>query len=101
MVDPNGEKGRSIRKKTSKYKNVTKKSKTRNIATNVSRRSFESKLRNEGWRRETSRDGKVVIYKKNGAKYAIRDYGKSFGGPTAEFTPRGMSRFTLKIRLEG
>lgn len=101
MVDPDGHKGIPIRTKSS-YKNVTKKTtKTPNRWTNVSRKSFEKELQKDGWRKSTSKDGKVVIYTKNGSKYAIRDYGKYFGGPTAEFTPSGMKRFTLKIRLGG
>ena len=37
---------------------------------------------------------------KNGAKYIVRNNAKSTK-PTADYTPKGKQRATLKIRLKG
>jgi len=43
-----------------------------------------------GWTRESRADGIVENYRKDGAKYSIRNDARSTGGPTADFYhPRG------------
>lgn len=69
-----------------------------NIITDVPKSEFGANLLKDGWTKTLSTNGKVEIFTKNGAKYSVREYSKT-GPPTAEFTPRGAGKYTLKIRL--
>ncbi|EOQ04467.1 RHS repeat domain-containing protein, partial [Bacillus cereus] len=92
----------TIGNKTSSYKDVTKPgSIVRNRKTNLSRSQFEKNLSNNGWKTSKSKDGNVSIMMKNGAKYIVRNNAKSTKKPTADYTPKGKKRATLKIRLKG
>jgi hypothetical protein len=57
-----------------------------NYETDLSRDEFESLLSALGWEKELSDDGKAMIYKKDGAKYSVREDAKSTDGPTADFS---------------
>ncbi len=46
-----------------------------------------------------SKDAKVVIMENAGAKYVLRDAGKSTGAATADFYKAGSSTIDVKIRL--
>ncbi|MGI0535649.1 hypothetical protein KFD70_25695 [Bacillus pfraonensis] len=88
--------------KTSSYKDVTKSSsRFQNRQTNLTRSQFEKNLSKSGWKSNRSKDGNVTIMTKNGAKYVIRNNAKSTGKPSADYTPRGKKKMTLKIRLGG
>lgn len=92
---------KKIAKSWNKYEDVTEpSSRFKNVATNLTRASFEKNLLKDGWKKSPSKDGKANIFTKNGAKYVTRGYSKSTGGPTADFYPKGSSKFTLKIRLK-
>jgi hypothetical protein len=64
----------------------------------VTKAEFEANLRNDGRTQTLSQDGKADIFTKDGARYAVRDESNA-GKPTADFTPVGATRATLKIRL--
>jgi YD repeat-containing protein len=83
---------------TSKYENITEGNSITNIETDVTKAEFEANLRNDGWTQTLSKDGKADIFTKDGVRYSVRDESNS-GRPTADFTPAGASRPTLKIRL--
>lgn len=83
---------------TSMYKDKTEGNSILNIETDVSKAEFEANLRNDGWAQTLSKDGKVDIFTKDGARYTVRDESNA-GVPTADFIPAGASRGTLKIRL--
>lgn len=85
-------------RKVVQYKNVTKGKSIHNRELNITKREFELNLRVSGWKESTSKDGKVNIYTKNGAKYITRNFSKS-GPPTAEYTPKGKKDPTVKYRL--
>lgn len=70
----------------------------KNISTNVTRKEFEKSLLNDGWKKAVSKDGKVSIYSKDGARYTVRDTSNQ-GQQTAEFWAKGASEVTTKIRL--
>ncbi|MFL9907579.1 hypothetical protein [Paraburkholderia sp. RL17-337-BIB-A] len=83
---------------TSKYENITEGNSITNIETDVTKAEFEANLRNDGWTQTLSKDGKADIFTKDGVRYSVRDESNA-GRPTADFTPAGASRPTLKIRL--
>ena len=56
-------------------------------------------LIDSGFVRSISRDGKVVVLEKDGARYIIRDAAKSTGGSTADFYRAGSGSIDVKIRL--
>lgn len=60
---------------------------------------FEKNLLDEGWSKSVSKDGKVVIYEKDGARYVIREDAKSTGGPTADYYKPGSKQIDTKIRM--
>nr|EJQ76484.1 RHS repeat-associated core domain-containing protein [Bacillus cereus HuA4-10] len=91
----------NIGNKTSSYKDVTKPGSIVNRKTNLTRRQFENNLSQNGWKTSKSKDGNVSIMIKNGAKYIVRNNAKSTKKPTADYTPKGKKRTTLKIRLKG
>lgn len=83
---------------TSKYENKTEGNSITNVETDVTKAEFEANLRNDGWTQTVSKDGKADIFTKDGERYTVRDESNA-GSPTADFTPAGASRATLKIRL--
>ncbi|MGH3248465.1 MAG: hypothetical protein ACRDOI_19985 [Trebonia sp.] len=72
---------------------------TRNIGTSTTHTEFGDALTGNGWSVRTSQDGTVQIFTKDGAKYILREKAGSYDGWSADFTPVGSSRVTLKIRL--
>ena len=80
------------------YKDITVGKSVRNISTNVTRTDFEKSLLGDGWKKAVSKDGKVTIYSKDGARYTVRDTSNQ-GQPTAEFWAKGATKVTTKIRL--
>jgi Pretoxin HINT domain len=84
------------------YVDITKgKSSVRNIQTDITRADFESTLQSNGWSKAVSKDGVSTVYSKDGATYAIRNKADSSLFPTADFTPAGAPKPTLKIRIAG
>lgn len=84
-----GGKGSAVNK-VSKYIDITETdSRFANRATNVTKSQFERILLDNGWTRSISKDGKVVNFTKDGAKYSLREGAKSTGGPTADFYKPG------------
>jgi YD repeat-containing protein len=83
---------------TSKYEDITEGNSVTNIETDVTKAEFEANLRNNGWTQTLSKDGKADIFTKDGVRYTVRDESNA-GKPTADFTPAGATRPTLKIRL--
>ena len=85
----------------SKYINKTKGKSVRNIGTDVKVLSFVRNLRKSGWgyRRVKSKTQDVLLFEKNDARYVVRRYADSYDGWTAEYTPKGRKKATLKIRL--
>lgn len=85
---------------SSDYKDITTGKSIRNVQTDVTPEQFGNNLTAEGWKETTSTSGRgATIYMNDGAKYVVYPESDSTGGPTAEFTPRGASGSTLKIRL--
>jgi RHS repeat-associated protein len=85
-----------------KYDDVTEpNSRFANRLTDVGHEEFGDILVSNGWSRSMSKDGNSIIFQKDGAKYAVRSKAKSYDGWTAEFTPAGVKKVTLKIRLGG
>jgi hypothetical protein len=72
-----------------------------NYKTDLSRSEFESQLSQLGWAKEPSKDGKAMIYTKDGAKYSVRDDAKSTEEPSADFFhPFGNNKkIDMKLRL--
>ncbi|MFC4110781.1 RHS repeat-associated core domain-containing protein [Micromonospora zhanjiangensis] len=90
--------GRSV----AKYEDITDpNSRIANRLTDVGPEEFADTLISNGWSRSVSKDGSVQIFQKGGAKYALRGNARTYDGWTAEFTPAGSRRATLKIRLGG
>jgi hypothetical protein len=56
-------------------------------------------LLDAGWKKSTSKDGKVVNYEKDGHRYSVREQSKSSGGPTADYYKPGSKEIDVKIRL--
>ncbi|MGA9488122.1 MAG: hypothetical protein WBV25_13780 [Methylocella sp.] len=87
---------------TVKGVDVTKNAATMpNYKTDLSRSEFESQLSQLGWAKEPSKDGKAMIYTKDGAKYSVRDNAKSTEGPAADFfhPSRNGEDIDMKLRL--
>ena len=73
-----------------------------NYQVDLTQSQFENLLSNSGWEKSfSSDDGLAVNYEKRGARYSIRAFAKSTGGPTADFFhPAGDGRKTdMKLRL--
>lgn len=84
----------------SKYEEATSSgSRFINRIADVTKSDFEKNLSGSGWRQTVSKDGKVSIFEKDGAKYVVRDGAKSTGGPTADFYKAGSKSIDVKIRL--
>ncbi|MBW9207143.1 HINT domain-containing protein [Mumia sp. zg.B17] len=82
------------------YIDLTKPSSIRNVGTNASHTEFADNLTGAGWASRTSKDGAVQIFQRDGAKYVLRSKNSSgYAGWTADFTPAGLTRHTLEIRL--
>ena len=84
---------------SSDYIDITRKGSVPNRATDVPRGEFEDNLLQNGWDRSVSKDGKVTIFEKDGARYTVRDTSRSTGGPSVEYFKPGSSSADLKIRL--
>ncbi|UXI70358.1 RHS repeat-associated core domain-containing protein [Tahibacter amnicola] len=86
----------------SNYEDVTDPgSRYPNRSTDVSKAEFEQNLTDSGWSKTVSKDGKVAIYEKDGARYVVRDGAKSTGGPTADYYgPNNTGGIDVKIRLD-
>jgi len=85
-------------KNSSKALDVTKpNSKYRNIKTDVKKREFEVNLTKSGFKKSSSKDGKVNIFTKGESKIITRDSAKSTGKPSADTFLRGKQK--TKIRL--
>jgi hypothetical protein len=65
----------------------------------VSKAEFEGNLLKSGWARTSSKDGKVTIFEKNGARYTTRTSANSTKAPTAEYFKPGSNTIQLKIRM--
>ncbi|PHA28508.1 RHS repeat-associated core domain-containing protein, partial [Bacillus wiedmannii] len=90
----------SLSNKTTLYKDVTSPTSiVKNRSINIDQRQFGRNLVKNGWDKKKSKDGTVSIYLKNGSKYSLRKTSKSKGEPTADFTPRGKKKATVKIRF--
>ncbi|ANB57831.1 RHS repeat-associated core domain protein [Anoxybacillus sp. B7M1] len=85
----------------SKYINITKGKSVYNRGTDVKVLSFVRNLRKSGWgyRRIKSQNQDVLLFEKDGTKYALRKFAKSHRGWTADYIPKGHKRAALKIRL--
>jgi hypothetical protein len=95
-------KGKGNSRTSSKYEDITsKRSRYTNKSTDVTKVEFEKNLLENGWTKSISKDGKTIILEKDGAKYVLRDFSKSTGGPTADFYKAGSKSFYIKIRLGG
>jgi len=72
-----------------------------NYITDLTRGEFETKLREQGWRSEPTSDEDVTNYfSADGAKYSVRNYSKSYEGPSADyFHMEGTGRPDMKLRL--
>ena len=89
-------------KSSSSYKDVTTKgARVRNIETDTTIDEFTANLEEGGWESRMSQDGKTQIFTKDGCKYAVRQDANTWANGTAEYTPQGASKFTVKIRLGG
>ena len=84
----------------SEYVDITRGGSVANRRTDMTQPQFEQNLLDEGFEKTVSADGKANNFAKNGAKYSVRGQSKSTGGPTADYTPAGESKVTLKIRLQ-
>jgi YD repeat-containing protein len=82
---------------SSEYTDTTIGRSTRNVSTNLTPEEFGANLVKQGWAEEQR--GPVTLYTKNGAKYSVYPVSGSTRGPSAQYTPAGASRSTLKIRL--
>jgi hypothetical protein len=71
----------------------------RNVGTSTTHTEFADALTDNGWSAESSKDGTAQIFTKDGAKYVLREKASTYEGWSAEFTPAGAKRATLKIRL--
>jgi len=85
----------------SKYDDITTGGSKQNRLTNVTHTEFGDNLVANGFSRTASADGKVLIYRKDGVKYTVREKADSYTGWTAEYFPAGSKGSTLKIRLGG
>jgi len=86
--------------KASKYEDITSAgSRYINKSTDVTKAEFGENLVKNGWTKSLSKDGKTIIYQKDGAKYVLRDGAKSTGGPTADYYKAGSKSIDIKIRL--
>jgi hypothetical protein len=85
----------------SKYEDITVGGSIQNRLTNVTHTEFGDNLVANGFSRIVSKDGKVLIYTKDGVKYTLREKADSYNGWTAEYFPAGSTGATLKIRLGG
>ena len=95
---PGGAKGGG---QLSKYDDITVAgSRYANCATDVTKGQFEKNLLDSGFARSLSKDGKAIIFEKDGARHILRDGAKSTGGSTADFYKPGSQSIGLKIRLE-
>jgi hypothetical protein len=83
----------------SRYADITRGGSVANRATDVTRANFERNLLDAGWKKSTSKDGKVVNYEKDGHRYSVREQSKSSGGPTADYYKPGSKEIDVKIRL--
>ena len=91
---------RAPKNASSLYDDVTRAgSRYANRATDVTKSQFQKNLVDSGFARTVSKDGKVIILPKDGAKYILRDAAKSTGGATADFYKVGSKSIDLKIRL--
>ncbi|GAC42812.1 hypothetical protein [Paenibacillus popilliae] len=100
VASASGAGGSSWKNNVSKYENIKNSdSRYNNRGTNVTKNEFERNLSTSGWNKSTSKDGKVNIYDRNGAKYAIRDNAKSTSGPTADYYKANSKKIDTKIRL--
>ncbi|MGP8150103.1 MAG: hypothetical protein ACLPXU_05385 [Acidimicrobiales bacterium] len=84
---------------SSTYVDLTRGGSIQNIGTSVTETEFADTLKSNGWTSRPSQDGKVETFEKDGAKYVLREFADSYRGWTADYTPEGSDRFTLKIRL--
>ncbi|MBI2795524.1 MAG: RHS repeat-associated core domain-containing protein, partial [Gemmatimonadetes bacterium] len=70
-----------------------------NVKTNLTAEEFGQNLSSTGWSRSVSKDGKAILYEKDGARYSVR-MNSNQGSPTGEYTPAGKTgRASVKIRL--
>ncbi|MGA2346640.1 MAG: RHS repeat-associated core domain-containing protein [Candidatus Sulfotelmatobacter sp.] len=83
---------------SSDYNDVTAGRSMMNVSTNVTPEEFGENLKDSGWKESTNTKG-TIQYTKDGAKYSVYPKSSSTSGPTAEYTPAGATRATLKIRL--
>jgi hypothetical protein len=83
----------------SEYLDVTKGASVANRATNVTRTEVEQSLTESGWVQSISKDAKVSIFEKDGARYVVREGARSTGGPTVDYYKAGSRSIDLKIRL--
>jgi len=81
------------------YIDLTRGGSIRNIGTNATHYEFSSTLIQNGWISRLSRNSAVRIFEKDGPRYVLRPKAKSYDGWTANFTPAGSARVTLKLRL--
>jgi RHS repeat-associated protein len=82
------------------YADITKGRSIRNVGTSANHTEFADNLSKGGWTVRTSKDGKVQIFSKNGARYVLREGADSYNGWTADFYSLGSSKIDLKIRLD-
>jgi hypothetical protein len=86
----------------SKYDDITApNSRYANRLTDVGHEEFGDNLIANGWSRSASKDGRVVIFQRDGAKYVLRENAKTYGGWTADFYKAGSKNIDVKIRLGG
>jgi hypothetical protein len=84
-----------------KYQDVTDpRSRCPNIGTDISKAEFEKNLLEENWTRSLAKGGEAIIYKKDGAKYVIREEALSTGKATADYYKPGSPDISTKIRFD-
>jgi RHS repeat-associated protein len=88
------------RAQMSGYTDITRGGSVPNRELDLTRTEFESNLATGGWARSVSRDGKVTIFQKDGARYTVRGDSRSTGTPTAEYFRPGSQSADLKLRLK-
>ena len=84
---------------SSTYVDLTRGGSIRNVGTNATNTEFAETLTQNGWASQVSRDGAVQIFDQDGARYVLRQQAGSYSGWSADFTPAGSARATLKLRL--
>ena len=86
--------------KSTKYENKTGKESVHNRETDVNKSQFEKGLKESGYDKTQSKDGKVENYTKGDKKYTVRDNAKSTGGAAADAYKNGELKTKIRLKKE-